>query len=76
MCEKTSAHPALQKMVLHADEESPIVQVYIRGIDEIDYDYRTTIKTRRDGDGQVATATPTMARAGFAVESLGRQDPL
>lgn len=29
MCEKTSAHPALQKMVLQADEESPIVFVVV-----------------------------------------------
>jgi hypothetical protein len=59
MCENTSAHPALQKMVLQAEEESPIVEYVFdvdkeEGIDRLDY--RTTIKTKRDG----FIATPTM----------------
>jgi hypothetical protein len=60
MCEKTSAHPALQKMVLQAEEESPIVYFVIDVYkeEEIDRpDYRTTIKRRRDG---FIIATPTM----------------
>jgi hypothetical protein len=76
ICEKTSAHPALQKMVLQAEEESPIVLfvvvvVVYKEKEEIDrLDYRDNqeetrwVLLQREDVFSVAGAT-----------QLGRQDP-
>jgi hypothetical protein len=76
MCEKTSAHPALQKMVLQAEEESPIVEYVViyrqEGIDRLDYPYSNQGETRwvycsTDDEESVAGATDAEGSAGFAV---------